>query len=214
MNDQVALDLLVEWCSVQGSGSRSQFDRACSNVVEGDEKPSQILERLELLGVVEVDWAESGRWAANPPVLAHVRGSGGNAALIGARTKATWLAINTAVEEGIAASVSRPRPVAGFPTTWYVGVKSENDLPTIATRIGVSYTNSLVDDYLKHFLDLDQMIEVSSTEFPLSGFRSERLDPTTLWYELAEVERGRWPPGAFRQLSGGRRHYLFVDDDG
>mgnify|MGYP001358653479 CR=1 FL=1 len=212
MSNREAIDLLVEWCSVVGAGSREQFDRACQNILDPDEKPGRLLENLEVMGHVEVDWPGGGRWAANPPALALAEGSGGNAVLVGGRTLGTWTTLAGIVEEGVAKSLESVAKEPGFPSTWYVGISSTTMLARIASRLGAVAITSPADVYLDHFLDLDHLLEVSTTEFPYSGFRAQQLDARTLLYSPVDVTRGNWPPGGFRQLFAGRYHYFFVDD--
>ena len=206
------IDRLVEWCSVVGDGSRVQFDRACKNILDPDEKPGKLLKNLEVMGHVEVDWPGGGRWAANPPALALAEGSGGNSVLVGGRTSGTWTTLAGLVEEGDAESLESVAKEPGFPSTWYVGISSTAMLTGIALRLGAVAITSPAEVYLDHFLDLDDLLEVSKTEFPHSGFRAEQLDARTLRYSPVDVTRGNWPPGGFSQRSAGRPHYFFVDD--
>jgi len=54
-------DLILEWCSLKGTGTRGSFEQACRSVLGESERPSQLLHELELSGHVEVDWVDSGR---------------------------------------------------------------------------------------------------------------------------------------------------------
>ncbi len=206
------IDRIVEWCSVCGAGSRKQFDDACQNILGPNEKSWRILANLELMGHVEVDWPGGDGWSANPPALAHVAGSGGNAVLIGGRTTGTWTALEELFEQGVAASVKQIQNERDFPSSWFVGIHSTEVLTDIADQLGIVATTSLAYDYDNHFLGLDDILSVSIREYAGSGFQAERLDPITLRYQSADIRRGRWPPGLFRQLSAGRKQYIFIDD--
>lgn len=205
------VDLALEWCTIVGEGSRAQFELAVSDLLAG--RASAVLSGLELVGHLEVDWEHTGRWSVNPPVLALPEGSGGNACLIGARNEATIATLTLLKATHRIESLS---VVPGGPThasTWFVGVRSVDQLEEAAAAIGGAVTVDPARFLMERFTDLDQILAGHRTEYVPSGFRAKRLNLRSMCFEPIDVKYANWPPGCFEQLSQGRRKYIFVNDD-
>jgi hypothetical protein len=212
---ETGVDLILEWCSVRTTGNRDQFDRACQSTLGDALKPSELLRRLEILGHLEVDWATTGRWWTTPTVLNLAEGSGGNAAITGARTRATRTVLAREISSGTLASFASVDQGPGWPSAWFVGIASVTALAAAAEALSAVATNQAPYDYLKHLRDLITVLASAETAFPPSGIRAEELArDDSLRFVPCEVRYAQWPPGCFRQRSRGIDHYLFVDDDG
>lgn len=208
---RTAVDLALEWCTIVGEGSRAQFEAAVTDIFPG--RANAVLSGLELAGHIEVDWESSGRWSVNPPVLALPEGSGGNACLIGGRNEAT---LTTLTQLQAARRVESLSAVPGGPThasTWFVGVRSVDQLEEAAAAIGGAVTVDPARFLMERFSDLDQILSAHRTEYVPSGFRAKQLNLRSMRFEPIDVRYANWPPGCFEQLSQGRRKYIFVNDD-
>jgi len=206
-----AVDLVLEWCTIVGEGSRQQFELAVSGLLPG--RANAVLSGLELAGHLEVDWENTGRWSVNPPVLALPEGSGGNACLVGGRNEATLTAI-----AGLQTShrIESLTVVPGGPShasTWFVGVRSVDQMEEAAAAIGSTVTIDPAGFLMERFSDLDQILSAHRTEYVPSGFRAKQLNLRAMRFEAIDVKYANWPPGCFEQLSNGRRRYIFVDDE-
>ena len=206
------LDLLLEWCSLRGSGTRDQFAAACQDMVT-DIAAAQVLARLEKLGHVDVDW-DHDRWAVVPTSLALIEGSGGNAVLLGARTAATWARLAALASVGLVKSVTALENGLGYPSSWFVGVSSGDNLDDITAEFGAKAVTRPVQTALNHFVGLYAVLSASTARFVPSGFQARKFDTQTLRFVDTEVSRDAWPPGCFEQRSRGRNRYLFVNDTG
>lgn len=206
------VDRLLAWCSIVGGGSRQQFDRASADHVR-DLHPNRVLSAFEVMGHLEVDWERTGSWSVNPPVLALIEGSGGNACVVGARNDATWRALKEAQADGLIATLTSVANDAPYPSSWFVGTRSAIDLSRCAQAIGGLAVFDPAQDYMTEFVGLDAILESSRREFVPSGFRARQLDVRTLRFRHIDVQYARWPAGCFEQLSQGRNKYLFVDDN-
>jgi hypothetical protein len=208
---RTAADLALEWCTILGQGSRPQFDQAVSDLLPG--RANAVLSALEVAGHLEVDWERTGRWSVNPPVLALPEGSGGNACLVGGRTEGTF---NALIELHASLRVESFTVVPGGPThasTWFVGVRSLDQLEEAAAVVGATVTIDPAAFLMERFLDLDQILSAHRTEYVPSGFRAKQLNVHEMRYEPIDVKYANWPAGCFEQLSNGRRKYIFVDDE-
>jgi hypothetical protein len=204
------VDLLLEWCSIRGSGSREQFARAATGMVPGSS--DRVLARLELMGHIEVDWDRTGRWSVNPTVLALPEGSGGNAFVSGARNEGTLRTLELLRDsEGISLTIV-PCDVMG-PSTWFVGAPTVDRLEAVAGRLGGSVIVEPALELMNRWPSLDQVLEGARANFVPSGFGARRLNVRNLTFEPVDVKYANWPAGCFEQLSSGRRKYIFVDDD-
>lgn len=206
-----AADLVLEWCSVVGRGSRQQFEIAVSGLID-DGSPSALLSGLEVAGHVEVDWERSGRWSVNPPVLALPEGSGGNACLVGGRNQGTRVEVENLLQRGLIDSFSIVPNGRGHASSWFIGCRSFGRLIDAAELIGATVAVAPARFLMDLFKDLDETLSASETEYVPSGFGAKKLNVQTMRYEAIDVKYARWPAGCFEQLSNGRRKYIFVDD--
>jgi len=206
-------DLLLEWCSVRGRGSATQFDAACRHLFGELMRTTAVMGAFELLAHLEVDWSGGRRWTVTPPLLCLLPGAGGNAACLGARTDGMTAALADCIRGGILADFTTVPQPAGWPTAWYVGVDSSSALVEAAEAIGGHATALPRQCYRTHFGDLGSLLQRRAREFSYSGFGAERLDPGTLRYRAVEAEGVR-EPGCYRQKSRGTNVYWFVSDDG
>ena len=204
-------DVVLEWCSVIGNGSRAAFERATAGL--GIDEPARLLGGLELAGHIEVDWERTGRWSVNPPSLALPAGSGGNAALIGARNGGTRARIDELISHGIVDSFNAVAGSAHHASTWFVGCASLDKLSDAAVALGANVAVHPGPLLMDLFSDLDQALASSESEFTPSGFQARRLNVETLRFEPVDVKYARWPAGCFAQLSMGRQKYIYVDGD-
>lgn len=204
-------DLVLEWCTLQGSGSREQLERAI--VGQPGSRRGAILSGLEIAGHVEVDWERTGRWSVNPPVLALPEGSGGNAHWVGGRNEATLDLIEQLERDGAIESFVIVEGVHDRASSWFVGVSSLEQLESAATALGATVAIDPATLLMDTFVDLDQALSARRTDYTPSGFQAKRLDVQSMRYEPVDVKYARWPAGCFEQLSMGRRKYIFVDDD-
>jgi len=210
------MDLFVEWCSLRGSGTRAQFNAAYDDLgsLGLGLSAAQALSRIELMGVVEVDWEQTGRWAANPPALCMVEGAGGSAALVGARTTGTWDQVQALITEGVVRGAKAVDNGGQYPSTWYLAFDSAAAFDTAAKALGAAALTDVPGGHLEFYATLPEVLEKSVARFLPSGFQPRRLSASTLRFVEAEVRRDEWPPGCFEQRSRGRNVYLFIDDDG
>lgn len=206
-----AADLILEWCSVVGEGSRQQFETAASGVTH--EGASGLLSGLEIAGHIEVDWERTGRWSVNPLVVALPPGSGGNAFLVGARNRGTKAEIEDLQTRGVIDSFRIIPDSETHAAAWFIGCHSLSQLIDAARRIGGTVVVDPARLLMDLFCDLDDTLRESESEYVPSGFGARQLNVQTLRYEPIEVKYARWPAGCFEQLSLGRRKYIFVDDD-
>lgn len=214
MTEPVGADLILEWCSVKGEGTRHGFDEACKVVLGDATRPARLLHELELCGHVEVDWVRTGRWSINPPVLSQIEGAGGNAVLIGARSRSTIAALARldAVEK-FAAFTQVQQGVAS-PTAVFVAATSVESLGAAASAIGATAKTTVRLEYKDALLTLDDAIAAGADEYTASGIQARRLNVSTFRFEPCEIRFGTWRPGCYEQMSYGLRRYLYVDDDG
>lgn len=204
------VDLLLEWCTLAGSGSRDQFSRAATGMIPG---PSdRVLAKLELMGHVEVDWDRTGRWSVNPTVLALPEGSGGNAFVVGGRNEGTLRTLEALRDSGELSLTVVPGGAIG-PSTWFVGTPTLDQLGSAANRLGASIVVEPAKQLMQQCPSLDQVLEGMQADYVPSGFGARKLNVQTLKYEHIDVKYANWPPGCFEQLSNGRRKYIFVDDN-
>jgi hypothetical protein len=207
---RTAVDLALEWCTIQGQGSRQQFELVVSDLLPG--RANAVLRGLELVGHIEVDWERTGQWSVNPPVLALPEGSGGNAVLVGGRNLATLNAI-TALKASHRIESFTVIPGGGaHASTWFVGVRSIDQLEEAAAAIGATVTIDPATFLMERFIDLDQILSAHRREYVPSGFRAKQLNAHTLRFEPIDVKYANWPAGCFEQLSNGRLRYIFVND--
>lgn len=204
-------NLVLEWCSIVGEGSRQQFEAAAGGL--SDEHPSALLSGLELAGHLEVDWERTGRWSVNPPVLALPWGSGGNACLVGARNHGTKAQIDNLHETGLVDSFTIVPSGGPHAPSWFIGCRSFDQLIEAAQLIGSTVVVEPARFLLEYFKDLDEILSANETEYVPSGFGAKQLNVQTMRYEPVDVKYARWPAGCFQQLSNGRHKYIFVDDD-
>jgi hypothetical protein len=205
------VDLVLEWCTITGAGSRQQFELAVSDLLPGE--ANAVLSGLESAGHLEVDWERTGRWSVNPPVLALPEGGGGNACLVGGRNEAT-LSTLTNLEKS--RSIESLTVMPGGPrhaSTWFVGVRTLDQLESAAAAIGATVTVDPAALLMERFTDLDHILAAHRADYVPSGFRAKQLKVRTMRYEPIDVKYANWPAGCFEQLSNGRRKYIFVDDD-
>lgn len=214
MSDPSGPDLILEWCSVLGTGTRHAFDAACRSVVGADAKPSTLLHELEVSGHIEVDWVKSGRWWIAPPVLSFVEGASGNAVLLGARSRETIRRLQGLLAEGGIEALTWVNQGPASPSAIFVGVSSVADLAAAGAAIGAEPKTTVRLEYNDALAPLDVAIDAGSSDYTASGIQAKRLNPASLWFEPCEVRFGGWKPGCYEQLSYGLRRYLFVDQAG
>lgn len=207
-------DLMIEWCSLKGAGTRHAFDVACRSVVGADTSPSRLLHDLELSGHVEVDWVQSGRWWVAPPVLSFVEGSGGNAVLLGARSRETIRRLEGLRADGEIEALTFVAQGPASPTAIFVGVSSVAALMAAGAAIGAEPKTTVRLEYKDALAPLHEAVAAGASDYTASGIQAKRLDPVTLRFEPCEVRFGSWKPGCYEQMSYGLRRYLYVDDDG
>ncbi len=207
-------DLILEWCSLKGTGTRGSFEQACRSVLGESARPSQLLHQLELSGHVEVDWVDSGRWWVAPPVLSFVEGSGGNAVLLGARSPETISALKQLVAAGDIQALTLVPQGDRSPTAIFVGVSSTARLAAAGQAIGATAKTTVRLEYKDSLVSLDAAVAAGTSDYTSSGIQAKRLNVATLRFEPGEVRFGNWTPGCYEQMSYGMRRYLYVDDRG
>ena len=166
------------------------------------------------MGHIDVDWDRSGRWAVIPPTLALIEGSGGNAVLLGARTGGTWQRLVELRRRGVVKDLMAVASSDAYPSTWFVGVASGDDLDSTAAELGGTAVTEPVWWALNHFADLRAIVESARARFVPSGFQAKTFDAPRLRFVDAEVTKDDWPPGCFEQRSQGKHRYIFVNDNG
>lgn len=214
MSHSAGADLLLEWCSLGGTGTRGSFDQACRSVIGELARPSRILHELELSGHVEVDWVDTGRWWVAPPVLSFVEGSGGNAVLVGARSPETTSALKRLDAAGAIQGLTLVPQGDRSPTAIFVGVSCTAELAVAARAIGAIAKTTVRREYKDALISLQAVVAAGAREYTSSGIQAKRLNVATLCFEPSEVRFGNWTPGCYEQLSYGMRRYLYVDDRG
>lgn len=212
MSHSQGADLILEWCSLKGTGTRGSFEQACRSVLGRSARPSQLLHELELSGHVEVDWVDSGRWWIAPTVLSFVEGSGGNAVLLGARSPETMSVLKRLdAADDIRALTVVPQGDRS-PTAIFVGVSSTTELAAAGRAIGATAKTTVRLEYKDALVSLETAVAAGATEYTSSGIQAKRLNAASLRFEPCEVRFGHWAPGCYQQMSYGLRRYLYVDD--
>jgi hypothetical protein len=206
-------DLLLEWCSLRGTGTRAAFVSAFESLFQGQLKATQLMSTLERLGHLEVDWHGSGRWWVTPPVLNLIGGAGGHACLVGARTRVLLDIAHQAVADGRASCVQRVDQGDAAPAAVYIGVDSLDAFQDVAATLGAQPLIDIRQSYKEALPDLDDILTVSIKEFTWSGIGAQRFDADSMRFVPCEIRRDRWTPGCFRQQAHGVHRFLFVDDD-
>jgi hypothetical protein len=212
--DSTGADLILEWCSLKGSGTRRSFDDSCRSVLGASVNPAHLLHEFELCGHVEVDWVHSGRWWITPPVLSFVEGSGGNAVLLGARSHETIAALERLEASGDIDALTFVSQGPSSPTAVFVGTTSVAALTAASLAIGASAKTTVRLEYKDALVPLEQALVGAVNEYTSSGIQARRLNVVTLRFEPCEVRFGSWPPGGYEQMSYGLRRYLYVDNQG
>ncbi len=207
-------DLILEWCSLKGTGTRGSFEQACRSVLGGSARPSQLLHELALSGHVEVDWVDSGRWWVAPTVLSFVEGSGGNAVLLGARSPETMSVLKRLDAAGDIRALTVVLQGDRSPTAIFVGVSSITELAAAGRAIGATAKTTVRLEYKDALVSLETAVAAGVSEYTSSGIQAKRLNPASLRFEPCEVRFGHWAPGCYEQMSYGLRRYLYVDDQG
>lgn len=206
-------DLILEWCSLRGTGTRASFERAVRTVMGPDISPNVVLHDLELLGHVEVDWIHTGHWYVTPPVLAYMSSSGGNAALVGARNRPMLKQLEDLRRAGLVSSVTEVDQGASAPVAVFVGVESIAALENAASAIGAIARTNVRWDFKESLVPLPDLLSAAVAEFTPSGIQAQRFSVQTLFFEPHEIRFAQWVPGCFEQMSYGMKRYLFVDDE-
>ncbi|WP_298207541.1 hypothetical protein [Ferrimicrobium sp.] len=207
-------DLILEWCSLKGSGSRHSFEVACRSVLGPLVRPLQLLHELELSGHIEVDWSHGGHWWIAPPVLSFLEGAGGNAVLLGARSPKTMSLLNHLKEIGDIRALTLVPQGPASPSAVFVGVSSIAALTAAAQVIGAEPKTTVRLEYKDALILLEEAVAAGKSEFAFSGIQAKKLNVATLCFEPCEVRFGNWMPGCYEQMSYGMHKYLYVDDQG
>ena len=214
MSHSEGADLVLEWCTLKGSGTRGSFEQACHSVLGASANPSKLLHELELSGHVEVDWVHTGRWWVTPTVLNFVEGAGGNAVLLGARSPETLSELKRLEVAGDVRAVTIVPQGDGSPSAVFVGVSSIADLASAGQAIGAAAKTTVRLEYKDALVPLEEAVAAGASEYTSSGIQAKRLKVVTLRFEPCEVRFGHWTPGCYEQMSYGLRRYLYVDDQG
>ena len=214
MTHSQGADLILEWCSLKGTGTRGSFERACRSVLGESERPSQLLHELELSGHVEVDWVDRGRWWVAPTVLSFVEGSGGNAVLLGARSPETMSVLKRLDATGDIQALTVVPQGDRSPAAIFVGVSSTAELAAAGRAIDATAKTTVRLEYKDALVSLETAVAAGASEYTSSGIQAKRLNVTSLRFEPCEVRFGHWAPGCYEQMSYGMRRYLYVDDQG
>ena len=214
MSHSEGADLILEWCSLKGTGTRGSFEQACRSVLGESARHSQLLHELELSGHVEVDWVDSGRWWVAPTVLSFVEGSGGNAVLLGARSPETTSVLKRLEAAGEIRALTFVPQGDRSPTAIFVGVSSTAELAAAGRAIGATAKTTVRLEYKDALVPLGLAVAAGVSEYTSSGIQAKRLNVASLRFEPCEVRFGHWAPGCYEQMSYGMRRYLFVDDQG
>lgn len=214
MSHSQRADLILEWCSLKGTGTRGSFEQACLSVFGGSVRPSQLLHELELSGHVEVDWVDSGRWWVAPTVLSFVEGSGGNAVLLGARSPETTSVLERLDVAGDIRALTPVQQGDWSPTAIFVAVSSTTELAAAGRAIGAEAKTTVRLEYKDALVSLESAVAAGASEYTPSGIQAKRLSVESLRFEPCEVRFGQWAPGCYEQMSFGMRRYLYVDEQG
>lgn len=214
MSQSEGADLVLEWCTLKGGGTRGSFEQACHSVLGASAHPSKLLHELELSGHVEVDWVRTGRWWVTPPVLSFVEGAGGNAVLLGARSPETLSELRRLEAAGGVRAVTIVPQGEGSPSAVFVGASSIADLASAGQAIGAAAKTTVRLEYKDALVPLQAAVAAGASEYTSSGIQAKRLNMATLRFEPCEVRFGYWTPGCYEQMSYGLRRYLYVDDQG
>ncbi len=207
-------DLILEWCSLKGEGTLRSFDDVC-RVAFGDSiKSSRLLQELELSGHVEVDWVRTGRWSVNPPVLSLIEGAGGNAALIGARSRSAVSKLAQLVESDVIVALNVVEQGPASPTAVFVAAPSYKALDHAAHAIGAMAKTAVRLEYMNALVQLEDALAAATSEFTASGIQAKRFNVSALRFEPCEIRFSVWRPGCYEQMSYGLHRYLFVDGEG
>ena len=167
---------------------------------------------FELLAHIEVDWVGGRRWSVTPPTLCMLRGGGGNAFLVGARTAGSKAAILECLSRGVAVDFVSHGQGETEPSAWYIGASSWSALETVAASLNGVATSRADQLYDDHYGDLEQMLDHHAVNFSHSGFQAERLDINELRFQGVGQD-GVNQPGCYRQISQGRNVYWFVSEN-
>jgi hypothetical protein len=210
----VGADLILEWCSVKGSGTRNSFDGACRVVLGESTKSARVLQQLELCGHIEVDWVRTGRWSINPTVLSQIEGGGGNSVLLGARSRSTLATLAKLEVAGEIAALTQISQGPASPTAVFIAASTSAALESAAKSIGGTFKTTVRLEYKNALLNLEDAIAGGASAYTASGIQAKRFNISTLRFEPIEVRFGGWKPGCYEQMSYGLRRYLFVDREG
>ena len=214
MSDSEGADLILEWCSLKGTGTRGSFEHACRSVLGPSVRPSQLLHELELSGHVEVDWVDSGRWWVAPTVLSFVEGGGGNSVLLGARSPETLSVLRRLHAASEIRALTAVTQGDGSPTAIFVGVSSTAELEAAGRAIGGTARTTVRLEYSDALVPLETAVAAGASEYTASGIQAKRLNVSSLRFEPCEVRFGHWTPGCYEQMSFGMRRYVYVDNQG
>lgn len=213
-SSSLGADLILEWCSVKGTGTRHSFEGACRVVLGESVKSARVLHELELCGHVEVDWVRTGRWSINPPVLSQIEGGGGNAVLIGARSSSTISTLFELQSAGVITAFTQFPQGPTSPTAVFISASSPAAFDTAAMSIGATFKTTVRLEYKNALLSLEDAVAGGVNSFTSSGIRAKRFNVSTFRFEPIDVRFGGWKPGCYEQLSYGLPRYLYVDEVG
>jgi hypothetical protein len=200
----VSGELLLQWASECGDGSWELF-RDAAEWLTGRGHRAYLLNRLAMLGHLEVDWPAS-RWAIAPSVVTLLPRSGGQAVLCGARTRALLDRLYAEDELDIYVQAV---PQADAPDAIFISSDGEDTLISLANAMAASY-ETCVSDELAHLLpSLDGMLGQHPFPPPRT-FEARRFDPRRLEWEETESRR----PGLFHFQVFGRPTFLVHTEDG
>ena len=199
------MDVLLEWCSARQRGTRASF-REAHAWCTGDDRPraaNAAMHTLEVLGHIEVDWIGGGDWAINPPVLALMRGGGGNAVAVGARSSllrqrlsADRRVVFQAIDQGVG------------PASWYVGSLSGSALGEVASSLAMTLEVDVAMRYVETFVPLDRLVDAGRQDFSPGGTEVNRFSSEMMRFEPFAWQRNSWPVGAYEHRGAGPNVYV------
>ena len=219
-------DLLLQWASERGEGSLTAFRQAYEWLAQAEADTYRwtwVLQSLQALGHLEVDWP-ARRWEVAPPTIATAVGGGGYAILCGARPG--WFLrrlerLDTDPDLAYLAPsivLERPVPQDRGPSLRLVTIDEEEEAAEVCVGLGVQYSPFAADQLLRLLPRITLLIQAGArTEtdlpggvFPTRMGAGEAGKP--LFEDMATPQE--LTPGAYCIALFDTKRYFFVHNDG
>jgi hypothetical protein len=216
-------DVLLQWVSERGDGSLTSFREAHDWLASAEastdsEHWTWVLQSLQSLGHIEVDWG-TRRWEVAPSTIATTVGGGGYALLCGARP--AWFLRrldNLATDPDLAQLadsiiLERPVPQAGGPSLQLVTLDEDQDAAEVCAALGVQYSPFAADRLLHVLPSLTDLLRAGRRKDPdlPGGVLPARMGDGEPGHAVFEEARDSDPiPGAYRLALFDTRRYFYV----